>query len=81
MSDNTEEKKSRYVSIKEYARLCGVGYHAIHSRVRKSESDIYKEGDPRYLELVELEEVEGEFIDTDQFPPTGRFKPGAKKKK
>jgi hypothetical protein len=38
-------------------------------RITKSDSEFYKPGDESYLEVTELDEVDGLFIDTKKFPP------------
>ena len=59
----------RYVSIKQYASMCGVSATAIYQRLYRTEDGNYKEGNPSYLTKTTLSEVDGEFIDTKEFPP------------
>ena len=61
--------KNRYVTVETYAKLCGVGKHAIYQRLYKSDEGVYNEGDESFLEKTLLAEAEGEFIDTVLFPP------------
>lgn len=87
----SDTKTSRYVSVKTYAELCGVGIHAIYARLRKSmplpveegqEEDPatqrLKEGDSGYLEQTFVDNAEGVFIDTKKFPPVTKMKSGRK---
>ncbi len=76
----------RYVNIAEYARRCGVSPSAITKRLGDSYGNPEKgvlpkieKGDPRFLELCNVLNVEGQFIDTKIFPPQ-KFKCGVKKK-
>lgn len=80
----SEQKNKRYVTVKRYAELCGVGVHAIYARITKSNPSykddedgnevevpaFYKEGEAGYLEQTLLDNAEGAFIDTKKFPPS-----------
>ncbi len=79
--DSQEEEEeiinNRYVTVKSYAKKCGVSKHAIYLRIKSSEAGIIPKGDTSYLEQTLLEEAEGAFIDTEEFPP-GKAKRGRK---
>jgi hypothetical protein len=79
MSDQKAEIGKRYITIKKYAELSGVGVHAIYMRIYKSDDGEYSEDHESYLEMTEIEEVEGIFIDINKYPPK-KLNRGAKKK-
>jgi hypothetical protein len=70
MVKEEKEEHPQYVTIKTYAELCGVGVHNIYARLKKSDDGTYAEGHEAFLESCHLTEAEGEFIDTNAFPPS-----------
>lgn len=79
MEEEEEIIDNRYVTVKTYARRCGVSKHAIYLRIKSSDEGKIPPGDSSYLEQTLLEEAEGIFIDTEAFPPK-KAQRGRKKK-
>ena len=54
-------ENKRYISVADYAKLCGVSPRAIYARIESGT-----------MELTEHPEVGGMYVDIEKYPPTRR---------